>query len=97
MDKKRFDDTKIEEYKFHQNKISISINSIDINKIVVSNMFPFSIKNSLSILLGIKMLKKLDIYAYSLQKCLYTEEILMKLNVCILTKEENVFDKYINL
>ena len=58
MDKKRSDDTKLEEYKFHQNKISISINSIDINKIVVSNMFSFLIKKILNILLGIKMLKK---------------------------------------
>ena len=37
----KFDDTKIEEYKFHQNKIPISINDIDINKIVVSNKLPF--------------------------------------------------------
>ena len=43
MDKRiiKFDDTKIEKYKFHQNKNPISINDIDINKIVVSNKFPF--------------------------------------------------------
>ena len=43
MDKKimRFDDTETEEYKFNQNKSPISINDIDINKIVVSNMFHF--------------------------------------------------------
>ena len=43
MDKRiiKFDDTKIEKYKFHQNKSPISINDIDINKIVVSNKFPF--------------------------------------------------------
>ena len=41
MDKKitKFDDTKIEGYKFHQYKIPISINNIDINKMVVSNKF----------------------------------------------------------
>ena len=38
----KFDDTEIEEYKFHQYKSSISLNDIDINKIVVSNKFPFS-------------------------------------------------------
>ena len=37
-----FDDTEIEEYKFHQNKNLILINDIDKNKIVVSNNLPFS-------------------------------------------------------
>ena len=43
MDKRiiNFDDRKIEEYKFHQYKSSISINQIDIDIIVVSNKFPF--------------------------------------------------------
>ena len=43
MDKKitKFDDNEIEEYKFHQNKSPIVRNEIDINKIVVSNKFPF--------------------------------------------------------
>ena len=41
MDKKT-DDTKIEEYEFHQRKSPISINDIDINKIVISNKFPFN-------------------------------------------------------
>ena len=38
MDKKiiKFDDTEIEEYEF-----PLLINDIDINEIVVSNMFPF--------------------------------------------------------
>ena len=44
MDKKiiKLDDTEIERYKFHQYKSPISINDIDINKIVVSNKLPFS-------------------------------------------------------
>ena len=43
MDKKiiKFHDTEIQKYKFHQYKIPILINNIDINKIVVSNKFPF--------------------------------------------------------
>ena len=43
MDKKviKFDDTEIEEYKYHQNKSPISINNVDINKIVVSNKLHF--------------------------------------------------------
>ena len=36
---KTFDDTEIEEYELYQYKSSISINDIDINKIVVSNKF----------------------------------------------------------
>ena len=35
------DDTEIKKYQFHQNKNPISINDIDINKIVVSNKLPF--------------------------------------------------------
>ena len=43
MDKKiiKFDDTEIEEYKFHQYKCSIFIDNTDINKIAVPNTFPF--------------------------------------------------------
>ena len=43
MDKKfiKFDDTEIEEFEFHQYKSPISINDLDINKIIVSNKFPF--------------------------------------------------------
>ena len=45
----------------------ISINNIDINKIVVINKVFFS-KRILNILLATKMLKKLDLYAYIFQK-----------------------------
>ena len=38
---KKFDDIKIEKYKFHQLKSPISINNIDINKIVASNRVSF--------------------------------------------------------
>ena len=43
MDKKiiKSDETEIKEYKFYQIKSPISINDIDINKIIVSNKFPF--------------------------------------------------------
>ena len=46
MDKKvtKFDDTEIEKYKFHQYKKPISIENIDINKIVVSNKVSFGKK-----------------------------------------------------
>ena len=53
MDKKivKFDDTEIEKYKFHQNKIPILIKNININKIVISNKI-FSDKNSFKYFLG---------------------------------------------
>ena len=59
MDKKiiKFDDTEIEEYKFHQRKIPILINDIDINKKVVSNKVPFS-KEDFKYFLATRMLKK---------------------------------------
>ena len=39
--KKKFDNDEIEECEFHQYKSPISINDIDINRIVASNKFPF--------------------------------------------------------
>ena len=43
MDKNiiKFDDTEIEDHKFHQNKSPFSINDIDIKKIAVYNKLPF--------------------------------------------------------
>ena len=44
MDKKiiKFHDTEIEKYKFHQNKRAISIDNIDVSKIVVFNKISFA-------------------------------------------------------
>ena len=44
MDKRiiKIDDTEIEKYKFHQYQSPISINNVDINKIVVSNKVSFN-------------------------------------------------------
>ena len=81
MDKKiiKFNDTETEKYKLHKHKSPISISNIDINEIVVSNKVSFG----KDILLAIKMLKKLDLYAYSFQKWVHIEKILIKLNVCL--------------
>ena len=38
---KTFDDTEIEEYKFHRNKSPILRDNIDIDNIAVSNKFTF--------------------------------------------------------
>ena len=42
------------------------------------------INKILNILLVTKIIKKLDIYAYSLQKLVYIKDILIRLNTCIL-------------
>ena len=77
-----FDHTEIEKYKFHQHKSPISINNIDINKILVSNKASFG-KKDCKYFIGYKDAKKLELYEYSFQKmsAKKEEEILMKLNI----------------
>ena len=60
MDKKKitFDDTKIEKYKFHKHKSPISLDNIDINKIVVANQDSFGEK-VLKYLIGYKDINKI--------------------------------------
>ena len=69
MDQKiiKFDDTEIEEQEFQQYESFISINDIDINKIVVSNKFLFG-KQYFKYFIGQKDSKKLGLYAYSVLK-----------------------------
>ena len=69
MDNKilKFDDTEIQEYEFYQYKSPISIKNIDINKIVVSNKFPFDEKN-FKYFIGYKDNKEIRLYAYFFQK-----------------------------
>ena len=52
----------VTKHKFPQCKSPVLINDVDINKIVVSNRFPFG-KKLLNILQGMKMVRKLDLYA----------------------------------
>ena len=54
------------------------IDNIDTNKIVVSNKIPFG-KKDFKHFIGYKDAKELDIYAYSFQKWVHIEEILVKL------------------
>ena len=54
---------KLKKYKFHQHESPISIDNIDIDKIVVSNKVSL-VKRILNILLAITMLKKLNLYGY---------------------------------
>ena len=76
MDKKieKFDDTEIDEFRFHQNKSPILIDYVDINKIVVSNKIPFG-KQDIKDLIGYKDSKKLDLNANSVCKSLHIKKI----------------------
>ena len=65
MDKKI--QTEIEKYKLHQRKSPILMESIDINKIVVSNKVYFG-KKDFKYFIGYKDAKKLDLHEYSFQK-----------------------------
>ena len=65
MDKKI--QTEIEKYKLHQHKSPILMESIDINKIVVSNKVYFG-KKDFKYFIGYKDAKKLDLHEYSFQK-----------------------------
>ena len=78
------DDTEIEEFKFNQHKSSMLINHTYINEIVVSIKFLFGKQDFINISLVTKIIKKLDLYAYSFQKWVYIKDILIRLNVCIL-------------
>ena len=50
--------TEIEKYKFHQYKRPISIDNIDVNKIVVSNKISFG-KNGFRYFIGYKYAKRI--------------------------------------
>ena len=63
----KFADTEIEKYKFHQHKSPISVNNIDINKIIVSNKVSFC-KKDFTYFIGFKDAKNVDLYTYSFQK-----------------------------
>ena len=76
----KFDDTEIEEYKFHQSKVPTLTNDGDINEIAVCNRF-LLVSIILNISLVTKVLKELDIYAYFIHKWLYIKNFLMKIDV----------------
>ena len=96
MDRKiiKFNDTEIEEYEFHQYKSPLSINNIDINKIVVSIKFLFG-KQDFKYFIGFKdnkEIKPLHIFFPEMSifkrhsdktKCMY-----------FMIKDEKILDKY---
>ena len=96
MDKKiiKFNDTEIEEYRFHQHKIPLSINNININKIVVSNKLPFG-KQNFKYFIGCKgdeKIRPLYIFRQKMGIC----KIYFHKTKCMyfLIKDEKKIDKY---
>ena len=63
----RFGNIEIEKQKFHQDKSTILIENIDVNKIIVSNKFSFGEKG-FKCSINNKDAKKLDLYAYFFQR-----------------------------
>ena len=63
----KFGDTEIEKYKCHQHKSFISINNMDINKLVVSNKVSFS-KKRFKHFIGYKNSKKVRLLCILLPK-----------------------------
>ena len=90
----KFDDTEIEEYKFHQPKSPISINDIDISKIIVSNKLFFS-KQDFKYFIGYKDAKKIRSFFLFYPKTSINKRDFDK-TICMyfLKKDENFFYKY---
>ena len=79
-----FGDIEIEKHKFWQQKNAISLCDINIDRTVASNKAPL-VKKVLKILLGTKMMmKKLCFCVQYFQKRVHIQQILMKLNICVL-------------
>ena len=94
----KFNDTEIEEYKFHQYKSPISIINMDINKIVVSNKLPFG-NQDFRYFIGFKDAKKVKPLYIFLSKMRIDkrdfDKTIYLINVFIFfIKDENFLEKY---
>ena len=99
MDKKtiKFDDTEIKEYKFHQNKIPISTNDVEINKIVVSNMLTFG-KQDFKHFIGYKHSEKIKpLFILHSQVIIYRRDLDENRLMYFLIKVKKNFFKYIEI
>ena len=89
MDKKiiKLHDTEIEVYKFHQSESPISINDIDINKIVVPNKLPFG-KQDIKYFIGYKDSEKIrTLCAFCPQMIIYKRNFDENRRIYFLKKE----------
>ena len=87
-------DTEIEKHKIHQNKSPISINKIDINKLVESNKVPFS-KKGFRYFVGYKYSKKVKPLCIFLPKIsAYRRHFDKAKYMSFLIKDNELFKKY---
>ena len=98
MNKKiiKFAGTEIKEYEFLHYKSPIPINNIEIDKIVVSNKFPFG-KQKFRYSIGHKDNRKLYLYAHSFQKWVYIKDSDETECMYFMIKDGKVFDKFITI
>ena len=90
----KFDDTEIEEYKFHQPKSPISINDIVISKIIVSNKLFFS-KQDFKYFIGYKDAKKIrSLFLFYPKMSINKKDFDKTICMYFLKKDENFFYKY---
>ena len=87
-------DTEIEKYKFHQHKKPISIDNIDINKIVVSNKVSFA-KKDFKYFIGYKDTKNIRPSCIFFPKMSpYRRDFDTTKCMSFLRKDEKLFEKY---
>ena len=93
----KYDDTEIEEYKFHQHKSPISINDIDINEIVVSSKLPLG-KQDFKYFIGYKDNKKIrPLCIFFPEMSTYKRYFDKTKCIYFVIKDYNIFDKYMKI
>ena len=93
----KFDDTEIEEYDFHRFKNPISINDIDINKIVVFNKLPFH-KQDFKYFIGYKDNEKIrTLCIFFPEMSIYKRYFDKTKYMYFVIKDEIFFDKYMKI
>ena len=94
---KTFDDTEIEEYKFHRNKSPILRDNIDIDNIVVSNKFTFG-KQDFKYLIGYKDSEEIrPLCIFLLQLFIYKRNFDEDRGIYLLIKKVKTFIKYMEI
>ena len=95
MDEKivNFDDSEIEKYKFHQYKRPISINNIDVNKIVVSNKASLG-KNDFKYCISYKDAKKISLWIILPKISAYRRDFDKTKCTSFLIKDEKILKRY---
>ena len=92
----KFDDTEIEEHKFHQNKNTILIKDVDMDKTVVSNNLPFG-KEDFKYFIGYKDNKTIRPWCLFLPEIWFERYCDRTTYIYFVIKDELTFDKYMRI